>query len=107
MFERKETLGEIFGPGNNMGDTKHDLPSEALVALQRGSKIDAIKCVRTASGVSLKEAKEIVEDFIERSPDVKSRMDAANAESAAGAFRWLLLIAAIAFAIYYFLGGSQ
>ncbi len=90
-----------------MNDVNQDLPREALAALQRGSKIDAIKCVRIARGVGLKEAKEIVEQFLERSPDVKNRMASANVESAKGGFRWLLLIAAIAVAAYFFYTGSQ
>lgn len=90
-----------------MNDVNQDLPGEAIAALQRGSKIDAIKFVRIARGVGLKEAKEIVEQFLERSPDVKNRMASANVESAKGGFRWLLLIAAIAVAAYFFYTGSQ
>jgi len=90
-----------------MNDTNHDLPAEAIAALERGSKIDAIKCVRMSSGVGLKEAKEMVEEFIERSPDVKMRMDAVNAESAAGVLRWLIPIAAMAVAVYFYLAGNH
>ncbi len=88
--------------GNSSDQT---LPSEAIAALTRGSKIDAIKSVRVARGVGLKEAKEIVEEFLARSPQVKSRMAAVNKESARSAISRLLLIAAIGLLIYYFLVG--
>ena len=90
-----------------MSGINQDLPSEAIAALERGSKIDAIKCVRVARGVGLKEAKEIVEQFLEGSPSVKSRMFSANADSAKGGLRWLLLFAAIAVAAYFLYTGSR
>lgn len=85
----------------NMG-----LPSDAMAALERGSKIDAIKCVRVARGVGLKEAKEIVEDFLDESPRLKGRMASANAESARGFWGWLVLVAIVAVVAYYLLGGK-
>ena len=87
---------------NDMSDDNPDLPSDAIAALEQGSKIDAIKCVRIAYGVGLKESKDIVEQFIDRHPDVKQRMVSANVESAKGAFKWLFLIAAIGLAAWYF-----
>ncbi|MBE0626791.1 MAG: ribosomal protein L7/L12 [Burkholderiales bacterium] len=89
-----------------MSAVNQDIPGEAITALERGSKIDAIKCVRIARGVGLKEAKEIVEQFIDASPSVKSRMNSANAQSAKGGLRWLFLITAIAVAAYLFYTGS-
>lgn len=83
-----------------------DLPREAIAALERGSKIEAIKCVRVARGVGLKDAKEVVEDYLDRSPRVKGRMAAANAERARGSFRWLVLAAVLAALAYYFLSGQ-
>lgn len=90
-----------------MNKVNQDFPNEAIKALERGSKVEAIKCIRIAYGVGLKEAKEIVEQFIERSPNVKNRMVSANAESAKGGLRWLLLIAAIGVVAYYFFSGSH
>ena len=90
-----------------MTSANQDLPSEAITALERGSKIEAIKQVRIAHGVGLKEAKDIVEQFLDGSPDVKRRMASANAESAKGGLRWLFLIGAIALAAYYFFAGHH
>ena len=86
-----------------MNGVNHDLPSKAIAALEQGSKIEAIKSVRIARGVGLKEAKDIVEEFIERSPDIKHRMASANAESARNVLGWIILIAAIGAVAYYFL----
>lgn len=88
-----------------MNDDNSVLPSDAVAALRRGSKIEAIKCVRIARGVGLKEAKEIVEQFLDQSPRVKSRMDSANREQARGSLGWFLLAAAIGVAAYYLLAG--
>lgn len=86
--------------------SEQDLPGEAIKALEQGSKIEAIKLVRLAHHVGLKEAKEIVERYIARSPAIKMRMDAANAEIAGGALRWLLVIVALGILGYYFYGGK-
>lgn len=86
--------------------SEQDLPGEAVRALEQGSKIEAIKRVRLAHHVGLKEAKEIVERYIARSPAIKRRMDAANAEAARGALRWLLIMAALGAVAYYFYAGK-
>ena len=44
------------------------LPPDAIAALKRGSKIDAIKCVRLAHGLGLKEAKDSVEAYAQAHP---------------------------------------
>ena len=74
---RCRTLPEIIHDG-----LTPDLPREAIAALEHGNKIEAIKFVRMAQGVGLKEAKGIVEAFIEWNPSVKCHMASANAESA-------------------------
>jgi|GEM_PF-2542605 len=56
--------------------------------------------------VGLKEAKEIVEQYIEQQPDVKNRMSAANAESARDALQWLVIIGALGALAYYLFAGK-
>lgn len=90
-----------------MGDVKQSLPNEAIAALERGSKIDAIKHVRVNQGVGLKEAKEIVEQYLENNPGLKSRMMSANAEAAKGSFKWILLLAVVALVVYYLISTQQ
>ena len=88
-----------------MSEPSQELPIDAIAALHRGSKIDAIKCARVASGTGLKEAKDIVEHYIEMHPDIKSRMVAANMESAKISLRWLVIIAVVGAAAFYFMTG--
>lgn len=89
-----------------MNDIKQDLPTEAVTALEHGSKIEAIKCVRIQRGLGLKEAKELVEQFIESNPEVKSKMLSANAKSAKISLRWLIVIGLIGIAAYKILTGK-
>ena len=86
-----------------MGDENRVLPSGAISALERGSKIEAIKCVRVTYGVGLKEAKEIVEHYIELNPSTKKRMAAATADSTRHALGWVFTLFAFAMVAYYFL----
>lgn len=47
-------------------DPYKDLPRQVTEALQRGEKIQAIKCYREATNVGLKEAKEFIEEIQRR-----------------------------------------
>jgi len=82
---------------NNKGQ---ELPAEAIAALKNGSKIEAIKCVREQQGLGLKEAKELVEQFIEANTEIKNHMLSANATSAKISLRWLIVIVLIGIAAY-------
>ena len=90
-----------------MIDAPKEIPAEAVAALARGSKIEAIKFVRESRAIGLKDAKEVVEDYIERHPAVKSRMAQANAQSAKGALRWIVLVAVASVLAWYFLAGPR
>ena len=46
-----------------------DLSAEAVDAINRGRKIEAIKFVREQQGVGLKKAKELVDNYISENPD--------------------------------------
>jgi len=48
-------------------DLGGSLPQEAVQALERGNKIEAIKHYRAATGVGLKEAKDFIEE-VQREP---------------------------------------
>lgn len=90
-----------------MNDIHRTLPTEALTALQRGSKIEAIKHVREAHGIGLKEAKDVVEAYIDANPGVQQHMSAANAESARGCLGWVALIGLAAIAAWYWYSGGR
>ncbi len=79
------------------------IPTQAIVALQQGSKIDAIKAVREAQRTDLKTAKALVEEYIATNPHIASTMQAANAAQLKRIFRWLIVIG-VAFSIAYIAG---
>lgn len=47
-----------------------DIPLAAILALQKGRLIDAIKLTREASGLGLKASKECVEAYLELNPQI-------------------------------------
>lgn len=89
-----------------MNEKQPSLPAAAIAALEKGSKIEAIKIVRMERGIGLKEAKDAVEDYLETSPDLQRRMNAASLEAAKGGMGWIFLIAVAVLLAYYFYSGS-
>ena len=66
------------------------LPPDALSALSQGRLIDAIKATRLATGLGLKEAKDVVEAYLAEHPSLNRQYQEATARSG-GALRWLVL----------------
>jgi hypothetical protein len=60
------------------------LPPAAAEALRRGNKIDAIKAVRQATGMGLKESKDYVEAAVAADPGLQAHY-AASTPSSGGA----------------------
>ncbi len=52
-----------------------ELPPEAIAALRQGLKLDAIKIVRAATGLGLRESKDRVDGYIRNHPDVGRAID--------------------------------
>ncbi len=82
-----------------------DLPADVLAALQKGQKIEAIKLLREARGIGLKEAKEAVERQVQGDPLLKAKLAAAQAEGTRALLPWLIVVGAMAVAAYYLLWG--
>lgn len=72
----------------------HSLSAEALAALRRGDKLEAIRSVRAELGVGLKEAKEAVDAYVDGHPELASELAAARRESNGRALWWIAAIAA-------------
>ncbi len=72
-----------------------ELPTEALAALQTGNKIEAIKVVRAARGLDLKDAKDLVDRYVAGQPGLQRQMATAGAEQT----RKLVFVVAVAIAI--------
>jgi len=84
-----------------MQNVRQDLPRDALAALENGNKIEAIKHVREARNIGLKEAKDVVEEYLADMPNLRVRMAAASHKRAGGGLGWVLLASVVALAAYY------
>ena len=67
-------------------------PADAIQALRRGNKIEAIKLVRLARNIGLKEAKDAVEDYLRAQPALLQQLNASQAQGREGFVRWLVVI---------------
>lgn len=84
-----------------MAIEKDDFPADVVSAIMQGRKIDAIKLLREARNMGLKEAKDAVEAYEDARPELKARLDAVRAESNKKFLRFLVTAAAAAAAIYW------
>lgn len=71
------------------------IPPQAIAELQQGRKIEAIRIVRAAQGLGLKEAKEAVEAYVRSQPALQHALEARNREAKANLARWLVVVAAM------------
>ena len=76
-----------------MAEHSEPLPPEAIDALQRGNKIEAIKIVRQAQKLDLKDAKDRVDAYVENDPALRQKLTSASAESMRGLVRWVVILA--------------
>ena len=90
-------------PGSQRPHSKHQegLPSAAADALARGHKIEAIRIVREALGIGLKEAKEYVEQHGSNTRNATSMVALVRRGDSGGGWRWLILLLVIALAVVY------
>jgi ribosomal protein L7/L12 len=84
-----------------MAKRKYDLPAEAIAALWQGKKIEAIKILRQVLHIDLKHAKDKVDDYVRNEPALQQKLATVQTESARGLVRWLVIIGAVAIAVYY------
>jgi len=79
------------------------LPETAVAALMQGNKIEAIKIVREARRIDLKEAKDAVEEYVRTQPALQQKFKASSEQAKAGLFKLTVGIALAAAAAYYWL----
>jgi ribosomal protein L7/L12 len=79
------------------------LSTTAISALHHGNKIEAIKIVREERNIGLKEAKDVIEDYVRSHPAVQSSLAAAQAETKRSALLWLAGLIVLAILAYYLL----
>jgi ribosomal protein L7/L12 len=86
-----------------MNNQRDELPPEAMTALWQGNKIEAIKILRQARNIGLKDAKDKIETYVKNDPALQHKLATAHAEATRGLVRWLIIFAVLAIAGYYFL----
>jgi len=86
-----------------MPDASRPLPPAAVAALSNGNKIEAIKIVRQEWGSDLKDAKDAVDAYVRTQPALAATMHEASSNSVRGCITWLLVVALVGIAAYYFL----
>ena len=88
-----------------MPEHSEALPPEAIDALQRGNKIEAIKLVREAQKLDLKDAKDRVDAYVKNDPVLQQKFASAQAETTGSLVRWLILIVLAIAGYYLFVAG--
>lgn len=85
---------------NPTDEPSSELPADVHAALQRGSKIDAIKQLRAARGVDLRTAKQTIDGYLGTHPDLARRF-----QHPGGGLRalivFVLLVTLLAAAVYF------
>lgn len=89
--------------GHRSSSATPALSAAAIAALRRGNKIEAIKLVRVERNLGLKEAKDVVEDYLSGQPDLQSALTDAQGEAKRGAVVWVAVLLGLAILAYYFL----
>lgn len=76
-----------------------ELPADVIEAVHAGQTILAIKLLREHRALGLKEAKEMVDAYIEGRPKLAARRRA-NREAAFRTMKWIGLLALVLYAAY-------
>ena len=80
--------------------TDTDLPADVLAHIHANRKIEAIKLLRENRDLDLKQAKDIIDTYIEKNPHLIIRSP--RSETGVGRFILILIIIATLYAIYQY-----
>ena len=83
------------------------LPAAAIVAINQGRMIEAIRIVReSVPGLGLKEAKDLVEDYAGRDPMLKAQLEQRRGDARRKLIKTFLIIDLLLVAgiLWYFFG---
>lgn len=109
LKEAKE-LVEAYGRHDNdasaFGTASSVMPTEAVIALQKGKLIDAVKAFRERNGRGLKDSKEAIERYLDEHPLTKRqfRESAARERTRVGK---IILVVLMVVALAYALARAQ
>ena len=73
-----------------------ELPPAVIAALTNGRMVEAVKLLREARGIGLKEAKDALDDYIIANPGLRRKLEAQRAEAMRGGMLWLAALIALA-----------
>jgi len=76
-----------------------ELPAEVLAAIHAGRRIDAIKQLRAGCNIGLKEAKEIVDAYVDTHPGLKTTLGP-KTESGSGRLVLVGVVLAVLYILY-------
>ncbi len=76
-----------------------ELPDDVVAELEANRKVNAIKLLRARNGIGLKEAKEIVDAYVDERP-VSSTRAAPKSDSGIGRIVILVIGVAVIFGLY-------
>lgn len=79
------------------------LPTDAIAALNKGDKIEAIKIIRVRRHIGLKESKELVDAYIASQPQLQRKLEEKQAALKRGCLIWVMSLALLAVAVLYYL----
>lgn len=80
-----------------------NLPPAAQQALRQGNKIEAIKILREERKLSLKDAKDLVDQYVANHPDIQAQMAASQAAGLRQVLGWLAILVLAGALGFYFL----
>jgi ribosomal protein L7/L12 len=84
------------------------LPADVMGALQRGEKLEAIKLLREATGLGLKEAKDVVETALSRQGAARKSKLAPGEVQRNRPTAWVVVgVVITALLLWYFLPGAE
>lgn len=83
-----------------------ELPPEAAAAIEQGRMIEAIKLVRQTRHLELKEAKDVVDRYVQARPHLQRKLTEAQTESKRGCLIWLLTLLAAGIGLVYLMRGK-
>jgi hypothetical protein len=83
---------------SKMQENMKELPKDAIAALEKGNKIEAIKCARAAYDLDLVSAKNMVEMHLAKNPDLNMRYTSESKNHSAGCFPIFVIIGLLALA---------
>lgn len=82
--------------------TEIELPADVIAEIESNRKVNAIKLLRSQQGIGLKEAKQIVDSYMEKHPS-GSRLGPAESEGGIGRIFVLVIGVFVIYGVYKYL----